>query len=406
MAKKFPVLFLTLALLLPLSARADTPSSAPLPPSSTPSSASLPPSSTPEPHPLSASVDAKSALLMEKTTGQILYEHNSHEKLEPASVTKIMTLLLTFEALDENLLTFDTVLTTSAHAASMGGSQIFLKENESMTVRDLIKAVAVVSANDAATLLAEGIAGSEEAFVRRMNDRAKALGMNDTTFLNCTGLPADGHLTSAYDIALMSRELILNHPEVREFTTIWLDSLRDGQFQLSNTNKLVRFYDGATGLKTGFTTTARYCLSATAEKDGMELIAVVLGCESSQNRFENAKTMLNYGFSNYTLASVSPTEALPPLKVVLGESETVQPIFVGETKVLVEKSKVSALTTRIELPEQVEAPVEAGAELGCMVVELEGETVARLPLVADKAVPRLTVLGIFRKLTRTLFMAK
>lgn len=358
-----------------------------------------------QPHPLDGTLSAGSALLMEKTTGEILYAYNSHEKLEPASVTKIMTLLLVFEAIDAGLLTYDTALTTSAYAASMGGSQIFLKENESMTVHDLLKAVAVVSANDAAVALAEGVAGSESAFVRRMNDRAGELGMADTTFLNCTGLPTSGHLTSAYDIALMSRELIQNHPQVREFTTIWMDSLRDGQFQLSNTNKLVRFYPGATGLKTGYTSSAHYCLSATAEKDDMELIAVVLDCPTSQDRFEAAKTLLNYGFSTFSLAPVSPSEALPPIPVTLGETDTVQPIFEGTPKILVEKTQIPSLTTRLDLPEQVAAPVEQGQILGHLVVELEGETVAQVPLVADKAVPRLTLWGIFKNLSRHLFLA-
>lgn len=360
---------------------------------------------TPQPHPLDGTLSAGSALLMEKTTGEVLYAYNSHEKLEPASVTKIMTLLLVFEAIDAGLLTYDTALPTSAYAASMGGSQIFLKENETMTVHDLLKAVAVVSANDAAVSLAEGVAGSESAFVRRMNDRAAELGMADTTFLNCTGLPTSGHLTSAYDIALMSRELIQTHPQVREFTTIWMDSLRDGQFQLSNTNKLVRFYPGATGLKTGYTSSAHYCLSATAEKDGMELIAVVLNCPTSQDRFEAAKALLNYGFSTFALAPVAPSEALPPIPVTLGETDTVQPVFLENPKILVEKTQVPNLTTRLDLPEQVAAPVEKGQILGHLVVELEGETVARVPLVADKAVPRLTLWGIFKNLSRHLFLA-
>lgn len=380
------LLALTLALaLLATSALADTPQ--------------------PQSHPLDGTLSAGSALLMEKTTGEVLYAYNSHEKLEPASVTKIMTLLLVFEAIDAGLLTYDTALPTSAYAASMGGSQIFLKENESMTVHDLLKAVAVVSANDAAVSLAEGVAGSESAFIRRMNDRAAELGMADTTFLNCTGLPTSGHLTSAYDIALMSRELIQNHPQVREFTTIWMDSLRDGQFQLSNTNKLVRFYPGATGLKTGYTSSAHYCLSATAEKDDMELIAVVLNCPTSQDRFEAAKTLLNYGFSTFSLAPVSPSEALPPISVTLGETDTVQPVFQENPKILVEKTQVPNLTARLDLPEQVAAPVEKGKVLGHLVVELEGETVAQVPLVADKAVPRLTLWGIFKNLSRHLFLA-
>ena len=229
-------------------------------------------------------LDAPSALLMEKQTGTVLFAKDEHTPREPASVTKVMTLLLTMEAIDSGALSYDDTVTGSAHAASMGGSQIWLKEGEQMRVEDLIKAVCIVSGNDAAVALGEHLAGSEEAFVARMNERAKELGMNDTHFVNCTGLPADGHVTSAYDIALMSRELIWRHPDIRRFTTIWMDSLRDGASMLVNTNKLVRFYPGATGLKTGSTDSAKYCISATAEKDGMELIAVILGGSTSDKR--------------------------------------------------------------------------------------------------------------------------
>ena len=221
-------------------------------------------------------VAAPSFILMEKNTGTILCEQDSHTRYEPASVTKVMTLLLTFEALKDGSITLDQTVCASAHATSMGGSQIWLEENERISVEELIKAVAVVSANDCAVALAELLSGSESAFVERMNARAAELGMTDTTFLNCTGLPAKGHLTTAHDIALMSRELVLRHPEIRTYTTIWMDSLRGGEFQLSNTNKLLRSYEGATGLKTGFTDGALYCLSATAERNGMELIAVVM----------------------------------------------------------------------------------------------------------------------------------
>ena len=215
-------------------------------------------------------VEAQAALLMEKTTGQVLYAKNEHEQLEPASVTKVMTLLLAMEALDEGRIRYDDTVTVSAYAASMGGSQVFLSEGEQITVEDLFKAICVASGNDASVAMAEHIAGVTELFVEQMNARAKQLGMNDTHFVNCTGLPAEGHVTSAWDIALMSRELILHHPDIRRFTTIWMDTLRGGSFQLSNTNKLIRFYDGATGLKTGSTDAAGFCISATAERDGME----------------------------------------------------------------------------------------------------------------------------------------
>ena len=241
-------------------------------------------------------VSAPSALLMEKETGTVLFAKNEHEKLEPASVTKIMTLLLTMEAIDGGTLRYEDTVTASPHACSMGGSQIWLKEGERLTVDEMLKAVCVVSANDCAVALAEHLAGSEESFVERMNRRAAELGMNDTTFKNACGLPVEGHVTSAYDIALMSRELMLRHPDIRRYTTVWMDTLRDGASSLVNTNKLVRFYDGTTGLKTGSTNAAGYCISATAERDGMELIAVILKGKTSPERFADAQTLLNYGF--------------------------------------------------------------------------------------------------------------
>ena len=247
------------------------------------------------------------ALLMEKTTGQILYAQNEHEALPPASVTKIMTVLLTMEAIDSGRIALDDVVTVSAYAAGMGGSQVFLAEGEQITVDDLLKGVCVSSGNDTAVALAEHVAGVTELFVEQMNNRARELGMNDTHFVNCTGLAAEGHVTSAHDIALMSRELLLHHPEVRNYTTIWMDTLRNGTFGLNNTNKLIRFYDGATGLKTGFTREAGYCISATAERDGMELIAVIMKGNTSDSRNADAKTLLNYGFSTYALVSAVPS---------------------------------------------------------------------------------------------------
>ncbi len=349
---------------------------------------------------------AGSAVLMEKETGKILYEQNAHDRLEPASVTKVMTMLLVMEAIDAGALSLEQPLSASAHAVSMGGSQIWLKENEQMTVGDMLKAVAVVSANDCAVALAEAVAGSEDAFVARMNERAGELGMADTNFVNATGLPAPGHVTSAYDIALMSRELILNHPEIREYTTVWMDSLRNGSFQLSNTNKLIRFYEGATGLKTGFTATAHYCLSATAERDGMELIAVTMNSPTSTDRFEAAKALLNFGFANYALVAVYPDQAIPPVNVDLGEYDTVQPILADSPKILLEKAQADKVETALVLPAQVPAPVAQGQELGCMEVTVEGKTVARVPLVADRAVERLTVGGIFKGLLKQLFMGR
>ena len=350
-------------------------------------------------------VDAGAAILMEKETGTILYEQNSHDKLEPASVTKVMTLLLVMEAVDEGRVSLDDLVTVSAHAAGMGGSQTYMEQGEQFTVRDMLKAVAVVSGNDAAVALAEHLSGSEESFVALMNRRAAELGMTDTAFQNCTGLPAAGHLTSAHDIAVMSRELILNHPGIREFTTIWMYSIRDGAFQLVNTNKLIRFYEGATGLKTGSTDAALYCLSATAEKDGMELIAVILKAPTSDVRFASAQALLNFGFANYTLTDVYPSQALPPIDVLLGEQAQVQGVLSRSSRILVEKTELNAVTTELTLCENVEAPVEAGQKLGEMKVLVNGQVRESIPIVAAQAVERLTVPGIFLRFLRTLFMA-
>lgn len=344
------------------------------------------------------------AVLMEKTTGTILYEENATVPYEPASVTKIMTLLLVMEAIDSGALGWEDTVTASTHAISMGGSQIWLKEHEQMTVRDMVKAVAVVSANDCSVALAEHLAGTEEAFVQRMNQRAKELGMEHTNFLNCTGLPAEGHLTCALDIALMSRELILNHPSIREFTTIWMDSLRDGAFQLSNTNKLIFYYEGATGLKTGFTDSALYCLSATAERDGMELIAVVMHAPTSNDRFESAKALLNYGFSNYAVTTVYPDRPILPVEVLLGEQEFIQPIPARECTLLLEKARTGAITTEIRLSEQVEAPVEAGQKLGEILVCLDGDQVESIDLIAPAPVERLRVGSIFKRFLGMMFL--
>lgn len=349
-------------------------------------------------------VSAPSAVLMEKETGTVLYEKDAHAKLEPASVTKVMTLLLTMEAIDAGQLGYDTVITASAHACSMGGSQIWLEENEQMTVDDMLKAVCVVSANDCAVALAEAVAGSEEAFVEKMNQRARELGMNDTTFKNATGLPAQGHVTSAWDIALMSRELILNHPDIRNYTTIWMDSLRDGKSELVNTNKLIRFYEGATGLKTGSTDSALYCLSGTAERDGMELISVIMKAPTSAQRFDDAKALLSYGFSTYALETIVPQEALPPIPVELGTQATVQPVLGEGTALLLEKAKAGQLSQSVELAESVAAPVAQGDVLGTLTVTAGEETVAQIPIVAGEDVARVTFSQLFTQLLRLAFL--
>ena len=341
------------------------------------------------------------ALLMEKSTGEILYAQNEHDALPPASVTKIMTLLLVMEALDNGSIGWDDSVTTSAAAAAKGGSQIYLEENEQLPLREMLKSVVVSSANDCACALAEHVAGSEAAFVSRMNDRAAELGMTDTHFVNCTGLDdgpdADTHLTTAYDIALMSCAL-LKHEEIKEYTTIWMDTVRGGQFGLSNTNKLVRFYDGTTGLKTGYTSAAGYCLSASAERGGMELVAVVLHCKTSVDRFESAKALLNYGFSGYALVTPQPEGGIPPVPVVLGTQEFVTPVPQSDAPLLLEKARAAQIRTSVETDASVRAPVAAGQQLGRMTVTVGDETVAEIPLVAPAEIPARTFLDLWAEL--------
>jgi len=354
-------------------------------------------------------VSGKSALLMDVATGTVLYEHNAHEALAPASVTKVMTMLLIMEAIDAGKIGWDDTVTASESAAAKGGSQVYLKVGETMTVSDMVKSIAVSSANDCACAMAEHLAGSESAFVDLMNSRAKELGMNDTQFVNCTGLDdseeAKSHLTSAYDIALMSRELLKNHPAIKQFTTIWMDTVRDGAFGLSNTNKLIRFYNGATGLKTGFTSGAGYCLSASAERDGMELIAVVMGCETSQDRFAACKSMLDYGFANFAL--VSPQmDGNPIVPVKLGGSKEVAVVPGEETALLIDKSQKGMITTEMTLDENVTAPVSRGQRLGTMTIKAGEQVLAQVPMVAQQAVPRLTFWEIFGQVLRRIAMAK
>ena len=326
---------------------------------------------------------SRAALLMEKTTGQILFAQNEHEKLEPASVTKIMTLLLTMDAIDSGALAYDDVVTVSANAAGMGGSQVFLAEGEQITVEELLKCVCVSSGNDAAVALAEKVAGVTELFVEQMNNRARGLGMDDTHFVNPTGLTAEGHVTSAHDIALMSRELLTKHPDIRSFTTIWTDSIRGGTFDLANTNKLIRRYDGATGLKTGYTASAGYCISATAEREGMELIAVVMKGETADKRNADAKALLNYGFSAYALVSAAPEEPLPALPVTMGETDTVALMLPPDAlTAVVEKAQAAALERRIDLPESLPAPVRQGQQVGTLTLCSGDTELMTVPILA------------------------
>lgn len=326
---------------------------------------------------------SRAALLMEKTTGQILFAQNEHEKLEPASVTKIMTLLLTMDAIDSGALAYDDVVTVSANAAGMGGSQVFLAEGEQITVEELLKCVCVSSGNDAAVALAEKVAGVTELFVEQMNNRARGLGMDDTHFVNPTGLTAEGHVTSAHDIALMSRELLTKHPDIRSFATIWTDSIRNGTFDLANTNKLIRRYEGATGLKTGYTASAGYCISATAEREGMELIAVVMKGETADKRNADAKALLNYGFSAYALVSAAPEEPLPALPVTMGEVDTVALMLPPDAlTAVVEKAQAAALERRIDLPESLPAPVRQGQQVGTLTLCSGDTELMTVPILA------------------------
>ena len=349
---------------------------------------------------------APSYVLMERSTGEVLLEHNAHERLRPASVTKVMTLLLIMEALDDGRIGWDDMVQTSAAAAAKGGSQIYLEENEQLPLEEMLKSIVVSSANDCACAMAEHIAGSEAAFVEMMNARAEQLGMTDTHFVNCTGLDdepeAAEHLTTAYDIALMSREL-LGHEAIKKYTTIWMDTVRDGQFGLSNTNKLVRFYDGTTGLKTGYTSAAGHCLSASAERNGMELIAVVLHCASSTDRFESAKALLNYGFSNYALVTPEPGE-LPAVPVTLGTTAEITPVLADETPILIDKALAAGVETRVCVDESVTAPVEAGQTLGTLTITSGGQTIAERDLVAPEAVGALRWGDVYLQMLRALCM--
>ena len=335
---------------------------------------------------------APSAILMDAATGTVLLEKNADEKREPASITKVMTLLLVMEALDAGQIGWEDRVTASAAAAGKGGSQIYLEEGEQLSMDEMLKSVVVSSANDCATALAEHVAGSETAFVGRMNARAAELGMTNSHFVNCTGLDdepeAREHLTTARDVALMSREL-LKHEAIRRYTAIWTDTVRNGAFGLSNTNKLVRFYEGTTGLKTGYTSRAGHCLSASAKRDGIELIAVVLGADSSSHRFEDAKALLNWGFANYALADPAEGIVPKPVAVELGTLDAVTPVLENPTPVLLEKSRLGSVTRELELPERVPAPVETGQVLGTLRVKAGKELLAELPLTAAEPVPRL-----------------
>lgn len=343
------------------------------------------------------SVAAPSAILMEKCTGEILYEKNAHERCAPASVTKVMTMLLIAEDLEAGKVKLEDIVTTSKRAASFGGSCVYLAEGEKMSVDEMLKCIAVVSANDCAVAMAEHLSGSEDAFVQRMNARAEELGLKDTHFTNCTGLFDDEeHYTSAYDVALMSREL-LKHDFIKDYTTIWMDSIRNGEFGLSSTNRLVYYYSGCTGLKTGYTSAAKYCISATAERDGAEYIAVVMHSESADSRNADAQAMLDFAFANYTLCPLRPSESLPELRVGMGKKDSVAVKLSGDEYAVVPKTGGAAEYT-IDLPSSVTAPVSAGERLGTLTVRSGGKVVANLPILAAEDVRRVGYFGILKML--------
>ena len=353
-------------------------------------------------------VPAKSAVLMDAATGTVLYEKEAHAPMPPASVTKVMTLLLIMEAIDGGRIGWQDPVTASETAAAKGGSQIYLKVGEVMSVSDMVKSIAVSSANDCACAMAEHIAGSESAFVALMNDRARELGMKDTNFVNCTGLDDDPaakeHLTSAYDIALMSRQLLTAHPKIKEYTTIWMDTVREGTFGLSNTNKLIRFYRGATGLKTGFTSAAGYCLSASAQREDMELIAVVMGSSTSQERFAACKSMLDYGFANYALVTPQVNALSVPVK--LGKADAVNVVPANTAALLVQKGQQNQITSHITLEPFVTAPVSKGQRLGTLTLKISEQTLAQVPLVAQEAVAKLGFWDVYVQLLRRIAMAE
>lgn len=348
-------------------------------------------------------IKAKSVILMEPNTGEILYESNSDEKLSPASITKIMSLLLVMEAIDRGDIDLETVVYASEHACSMGGSQIWLEPGEGMTVDELLKATVIASANDACVALGETIAGSEEGFVAMMNKRAKELGMTNTNFVNCTGLDAEGHITSAHDVGVMSCELI-KHDLIKNYSTVWMDSLRDGKSELVNTNKLVRFYEGTTGLKTGTTSQAKYCLSASAERNGLELVAVVMAGETSNDRFNGAKKLLDYGFANYSFTKLDANlEDGLTVKVSKGVKKQVEVSSSDTADILMPKVSSEEITRKTEWNKNITAPIKKGDTLGYVNVYVGDDQVGRLAITACEDVDKLTVGVAFCHILKNLF---
>ena len=343
----------------------------------------------------SLNLESGSAILIEQTTGKVLYSHNSHEQLRPASVTKVMSILLIMEAIDSGKITLETQVPCSENAHSMGGSQIWLDTTESLTVKDMLKSICVVSANDCTVAMAEHIAGSEEAFVQMMNTRAKQLGMNDTTFKNCHGIDEDGHVTSSYDIALMSKELLNNHPKITEYTTIWMDSIRDGKSELVNTNKLIRNYQGATGLKTGSTSIALYNLSASATRNDLSLIAVIMKAPTTKIRFSEATKLLDYGFANYTSKNFgNKGDIIQTVDVNKGIPPQVNAILEEDACVLIKKGDNGNITQNVVINENISAPVKQGDILGKIQFKAGDELMLEKNLVAEKDIEKTTMWNI------------
>lgn len=347
-------------------------------------------------------ITAPSAVLMETSSGKILFEKNPHEQRPCASITKVMTMLLVCEAIDNGKLSLDDTITASAHAASMGGSDIWLEEGETMSADDMIKATVVASANDAAVALAEHLCGSEEVFVEKMNEKASQLGMNDTVFKNCNGLDEDGHITSAYDVAVMSREL-MKHEMIFDYTSIWLDNLRGGKTQIVNTNKLLKTYNGITGLKTGTTNDAGCCMAASAKRGDMSLVAVVLGCNSGKERFSDAAALLDYGFANFSVTQLKAPEDLP--KTIKVENGMQGNIGIGcdvNASIVLDKNSSSKIVSKIDLPESIEAPVVSGQKLGTVTYSLDGNAVKSFEITALQDAEKISFTSVFSVLLNSI----
>ena len=348
-------------------------------------------------------LNAKSAILMEEATGNILYESNPDERLPIASVTKVMTMLLIMEAVDSGKISLDDMVTVSENAMSYGGSTMFLETGEQLTVNDMLKGIAVASANDGCVAMAEHLAGSESAFVDMMNEKAKELGMENTHFMNTNGLDEDDHYSSARDVAIMSREL-MKHETIFNYTSIWMDTLRGGKFQLANTNKLIRFYDGANGLKTGSTSKALCCLSAAAKRNDMQLIAVVLGAPTSAERFASAKSLLDYGFANYAVnTQITAGDEVQKIAVEKGVDKEVGVVAGDSCSTLVKKGQEDNITKEIKIDETITAPIEAGQKIGTMTISRDGEVIADIDLNASSAVEKKGIGLIIKDFFATIF---